>query len=482
MALSERKSHLQKKKGCFCCLKSGHMGKDCKLYVKCIVCSEKHYPIMCPEIHKKKEQSSTTKQDPNNSSKPSLANLSESPDVLLKTLIVRIRCGSKSRKARVVIDAGSHHSYILKSLAHDMEFQPTGMESLMHALFGGVTSGKVSHNLCKIPIANLEQSYECHITMMDQPTIYSSIPSIPYGPWVDELRSQKIVVSDVGSERRGVDILIGTGVAGGLMTGRIRHLKSGLVAIETKLGWTLMGTVHKSDKDEVASLIVSIFLNSEMCISNLRQLGVIGIHVPVEASSRKDLEKAAKDHFLKTVSINDEGRYEVHLPWIEGHPTVACIFMTAETRLNSTTTQLKTNNRLEDYHKVFEDWLASGVIEKIPDAEVESWGQYMPHRAVIKEHSATTKVRPVFDASAHEKNYASLNDCLEKGPNLIEKISIILIILNHLDFKSVRLGSFLISPRLSCKSALHQRIGTSYVFYGGAISNPRPLLITDIGG
>ncbi|GFW58064.1 integrase catalytic domain-containing protein [Trichonephila clavipes] len=44
---------------------------------------------------------------------------------------------------------------------------------------------------------------------------------------------------------------------------------------------------------------------------------------------------------------------------------------------------------------------------------------------VIKENS-TSKIRPVFDASARTKGSPSLNDCLEKGPNFIEVIPTIL--------------------------------------------------------
>lgn len=50
----------------------------------------------------------------------------------------------------------------------------------------------------------------------------------------------------------------------------------------------------------------------------------------------------------------------------------------------------------------------------------------MPHRPVIKMSSETTKVRPVFDTSASEKGKPSLNQCLVKGPNLIELIPDIL--------------------------------------------------------
>ena len=45
---------------------------------------------------------------------------------------------------------------------------------------------------------------------------------------------------------------------------------------------------------------------------------------------------------------------------------------------------------------------------------------------MFKEKS-TTKVRPVFDASCRGKDSPSLNDCLEKGPNLLEEIPRVLM-------------------------------------------------------
>ncbi|XP_035210913.1 uncharacterized protein LOC118185196 [Stegodyphus dumicola] len=52
-------------------------------------------------------------------------------------------------------------------------------------------------------------------------------------------------------------------------------------------------------------------------------------------------------------------------------------------------------------------------------------GHFLPHRPVIKD-STTTKIRPVFDASARESGKCSLNDLLYKGPNLLEIIPEIL--------------------------------------------------------
>jgi hypothetical protein len=44
----------------------------------------------------------------------------------------------------------------------------------------------------------------------------------------------------------------------------------------------------------------------------------------------------------------------------------------------------------------------------------------------VKENS-TTKLRPVFEASAWEQGHPSLNQCLEKGTNLIEIIPALLL-------------------------------------------------------
>ena len=51
----------------------------------------------------------------------------------------------------------------------------------------------------------------------------------------------------------------------------------------------------------------------------------------------------------------------------------------------------------------------------------------MPHRAVIRESAASTKLRVVYDASVKSKSGFSLNDYLKKGPPLQNKLWDILI-------------------------------------------------------
>jgi len=78
-----------------------------------------------------------------------------------------------------------------------------------------------------------------------------------------------------------------------------------------------------------------------------------------------------------------------------------------------------------EYEEVLEVWLRTGIIEEVPMSQRDE-GHYLSHRPVVKENS-TTKLRPVFDASAQEHGRLSLNQCLEKGTNSIETIPAIIL-------------------------------------------------------
>ncbi|GBM45056.1 hypothetical protein AVEN_98899-1 [Araneus ventricosus] len=137
-------------------------------------------------------------------------------------------------------------------------------------------------------------------------------------------------------------------------------------------------------------------------------------------------EEAARKHFLKTLKRLPEGRNEVSLPWLEGLQPPANNIIIVEGRLKRTIKTLESQNLLWDSEDLFHEWLKEEIIQPVNISRSDNLiCTYLPHRAVIKENS-TTKIRPVFGASAKQKNRSSLNSCLEEGPNLVELIPSIL--------------------------------------------------------
>ncbi|GFX84818.1 integrase catalytic domain-containing protein [Trichonephila clavipes] len=82
-----------------------------------------------------------------------------------------------------------------------------------------------------------------------------------------------------------------------------------------------------------------------------------------------------------------------------------------------------------EYCKVLKNYLDEGIIEKVTNPFIPTNNPvfYLPHQVIIKNESLTTKLRLVFDASAHEEKQLSLNDCLFHGVNLNPNILDLLI-------------------------------------------------------
>ena len=57
-------------------------------------------------------------------------------------------------------------------------------------------------------------------------------------------------------------------------------------------------------------------------------------------------------------------------------------------------------------------------IESAQESHIVGKTHYLPHKPVVRDEKATTKLRIVFDASAEAKGSHSLNDCIYPGPSL----------------------------------------------------------------
>lgn len=413
MPLEKRQECVRKSNACYCCLKVGHRANRCRRRPKCTVCDRGHFALLC---NSRTETCNSTGEV--NSSTSCAASVNQC-NVLMQTLLVNVEGPQgQTRKARVLIDTGSQKSYLLSSTAKEMNYSPVRTETIQHALFGGNVTNAVDHNVYTLHLSY--NNYRCDFEVLDQVKICSTIPTVPRGPWIDELKKRNIEIEDTGPSGE-IDILIGSDMAGRLYTGEVVILESQLVAMNTHLGWTLSGKVPGSTSEENLAMLVTSLLIKDSNITDLWSLDVLGISDPTQKALKSDIEKATMEHFLSTVRVDEDGRFEVRLPFVANHPPLSVNHDLAQKRLQSTLKRLEKDGYLNEYDKVLTGWEGSGIIEEVPPLDLNKSGFFLPHHHVLKLNS-TTPIRPVYDASATEQGKVSLNQCLESGPNLIEKI------------------------------------------------------------
>ena len=107
------------------------------------------------------------------------------------------------------------------------------------------------------------------------------------------------------------------------------------------------------------------------------------------------------EEFSDEISINDEGRYEVNLPFKISHPALPDNFEECKNRFISKFNRLKkTPELLTKYDEIFKEQEKLGIIENV-NTPGEIWHTYyLPHHEVVREDKDTTKLCIVFGASS----------------------------------------------------------------------------------
>ncbi|UYV62942.1 hypothetical protein LAZ67_2002562 [Cordylochernes scorpioides] len=413
---SERGQKIKEARVCFKCLKGNHLKGECRADIKCRNCGKDHLDIFCNKIALRQGENNSFKGEKSkvvnegnatctgvNMSARTCAN-----DILLMTSVAKLKGAKETKEVKVLFDTGSHYSYIKRSIVEKLGLNKIGEISLEKSLFGGGNMKEALHGKYVLKLGSLTNKIDVDIVALDQPEICARIPPIPRGQ-IEE-----------------IDILIGSDYFGQLLTGKVVHLGEDLTAVETKLGWTLMGqspVVCKEDKVQIA-------LNMLVARNNLKdlwELDVLGIQDPIEVVSKNKRETELKEHFIKNIKRNEDKRYSVALPWKCERNNIPSNLEIAQRRLEACTSKLRKEKMVKDYSNILQEWEREGLIERIEENRPQKKGHYLPHRPVFKAESRTTPLRPVFDASCRSYNGLSLNDYLEKRPNLLEKIPGLLI-------------------------------------------------------
>ncbi|UYV60356.1 hypothetical protein LAZ67_1000938 [Cordylochernes scorpioides] len=305
-----------------------------------------------------------------------------------------------SKMVRVLLDSGSQKSYIRRSLAKELDLPK---------------------------LDNVDKGKAFKMEALEETIICGNISPVETGPRQWELDKKGITLTKVDNNKTEIDILIGGDYYGQLLTGKIEQLAGGLTAIQTVLGWTLIGNTS-SERPETSAQMVITLLTTQQRVASLWELETIGIRDPTEVISVKEKNVLMQEKFREKICRGHDGRYLVSLPWKEGIGTIPNNLEIAKRRLEAMTQRLTQKGQFVPYDEVFRSWFRENLIEEVDREDIRPTGHYLPHRPIYKVQSQTTPIRPVYDASCKSsKRSLSLNECLETGPNLIELLPEILI-------------------------------------------------------
>ncbi|UYV65564.1 hypothetical protein LAZ67_3004710 [Cordylochernes scorpioides] len=387
-------------------------------------CGRNHLEVLC-EGNSSNRLTKPGRENPKENATEPVASLSSQActgQVLLMTTVALLRGPNASRRVRILLDSGSQFSYIKQSLVWSIGIERKGEITIAKSLFGGNKIGEEKHGKFMLELENLGNKRDViHIEALDQRKICDAIPPLPKGDWLEKLKIKGIILSQDNFKGQEIDILIGANYLGMILTGKIVQVEADLTAVETKLGWTLMGNSPIIDSNDNVQQTLNL-LTTRCDLKDLWDLEVLGIRDPVETCSKETRYQEIKEKFITKIQRQSDQRYSVGLPWKVEKESIPSNLDIAIKRLDISTKKMTSQNKLTEYSQIFRDWLTEGLIERVEENPLERRGYYLPHRPVYKMESKTTPIRPVFDASCLGHNGLSLNQCLEKGPNLLERI------------------------------------------------------------
>ncbi|XP_011859529.1 PREDICTED: uncharacterized protein LOC105557013, partial [Vollenhovia emeryi] len=175
------------------------------------------------------------------------------------------------------------------------------------------------------------------------------------------------------------------------------------IAQNTAFGWILSGSMADSNSNTVCTHHGTVFDGLEQALRRFWEIEDIP-----NPSFPSPEDQRCEEHFLATHHRDAEGRYVVRLPFRTRPPIkLGDSRAIALSNLHRVERQLqRAPATAAEYSAFLEEYQQLGHMEKIgrfeaPDRAPE---YYIPHRAVIREHSDTTRLRVVFNASCRTTN------------------------------------------------------------------------------
>lgn len=398
----------------------------------CVRCLDPHLVSACPKnwsCYQCQQPHHTALHDALCSPNLSLSSCTTSNVVLATAEIKVFGTDGSPFTFRCLIDQGSMSSYIseraVKLLNLKRKTNSTrvmGIGGQERQVRGEVT---VSFTSARTP-KNKKKRFS--ITPLILNKVTSNLPTVS-GEAHPEYDNWELADTSYFTSSR-IDFILGADIFSELIMTGVR--KGPLLAQRTHLGWILSGCPQTPTTIATPHCYTAICSNEELNETLSKFWMTEEKVMPISPWSAE--ENMCETFYSDTTWRNEQGRFVCRLPLKEDTQLGRSRHVAVGNMLQLEK-RFRGNPPLKErYVKCMEEYIELGHAVAALNSEKDLVGYdsadyqcyYIPHLAVIKESSSTTKTRVVFNASSKTSNNKSLNDNLLVGPvlqrDVIEKI------------------------------------------------------------
>ena len=415
MKIAARKALITSISACTNCLSSAHQLSSCSHTIRCKKCNAKHHTLL---------HSSNTNEEVLSSPNPTdqltaVCAHSESSTVLLATALINIPSKTgEIHTFRALIDQGSQATFMTTEAAQKLKL-PTRRAATTISGIGTSKAGSVK----RVVTIQLRSTSQSNFSVIVNALLFKSLTKFLPSETVKRTNWSHInglSLADPTFHNPGkIDVLLGADVYTQIILNGLKKGRPGSpIAQNTELGWILSGSCSAMSSNTPTVHNFNLLIDID---KNLKRFWEIE-----ETPHTKYLteeENQCEEIFINNHRRNYDGRYIVKLPMRSNIGQLGKSRPQAVARLLQMERKFKINKDLhQEYVKFMNDYINLGHMEKISKEVLTNTSCYLPHHAVFKKGSTSTKLRVVFDASAKTTNGLSLNDKMFTGPTLQNEI------------------------------------------------------------
>ncbi|CAG9137619.1 unnamed protein product [Plutella xylostella] len=422
--VAQRHEFVKENEICFNCLVKGHRLKDCRSSTSCWKCGRRHHTL----LHIKYDNVKTAQQEPEKDEAVTLKTETitgrcHSAQVLLATALISVVSKSgETHTLRALIDQASQASFITEAAAQLLGLDRTYVNGKITGISD--TSVISTKSMVKLTLLSTTEQAEFTTNAYVLKKLSSLLPAqeLSKDAWPTH---ECMKLADPQYYKPGsIDVLLGAEVHAQIIQDGIKRHNS-LIALNSRLGWIISGKVTQTNV-QPHNIVVA---HTKMEVDQLlRQFWEIEEYIPHKKPMTKE-EIQCEEHFKKT-HTREAGRYVVSLPFKDETSPEKHLGDSkplAVQRLLQLEKRFKRRPELKvEYSNFLTNYEDQSHMEKVPETEKQRLDgkkpYYLPHHAVIRESSTSTKLRVVFDGSAKPVKGNSINEELLIGPPLQQDI------------------------------------------------------------